>query len=243
MNKITSLQNPYIKELAKLNSKKNILKDGFFLIEGKNVITEAYQKGRLEKLLITDLTIFKTFNLEKILVTKGIIAKISANVSNTEAVGICKIIPNSPDFNSYKKVILLDGINDPGNFGTIIRTAYAFNFDAIFTINDSVFEYNSKVIRATQGALFDIPIYHLETLEKLKDYKTFRFVINKKAKELHQIENSQEKVLLVFGNEANGIDPKTLEILKGEDVFIKINNIDSLNVAISAGIAMERFKN
>ncbi len=243
MDKITSLKNPYIKSLAKLNSKKNILEAGIFLIEGKNVITEAYEKGRLEKLLVTDLSIFKTFNLEKVLVTEGIIAKISANVSNNEAVGICRIIPELPDFDAYKKVILLDGINDPGNFGTIIRTAYAFNFDAIFTINDSVFEYNPKLIRATQGAIFNMPIFHLKTLENLKDYKTFRFVINEKAKDLNQVEQQAGKVLLVFGNEANGITKETLEILTGEDVFIKISNIDSLNVAISAGIAMEKFNN
>jgi TrmH family RNA methyltransferase len=146
-----------------------------------------------------------------------------------------------------KLVIALDRINDPGNLGTIIRTAYWFGVDAVITGENSVDIYNPKVLRSTQGGMFHVNIIENMPLEKtLVDLCSIGFNVYlldvKAPKNLEEIK-VQDKIVFVFGNETDGISKNILN--KGyQSVKIEgYSNCESLNVAVSCGIVLQCFRN
>ncbi len=243
MKEINSKQNQYIKDLSKLTSKRDVQEQGLFLVEGRNLVLEAIQLGIVEDLLITNEDMYSIYDIKKTLVTDEIINKLSSNKSNSGSIAVCRYEPLSVNFNLVKKIIVLENINNPGNLGTIIRTALAFGFDAVVTVGDSVFVYNDKVIRAAQGSLFKMPVMQLKDFKQLESFKPYRFILSDNAKSIDQVNISEEKYALVFGNEANGISQELLSNWEGEDIMIDINSkVESLNLAIASGIAMNKFK-
>jgi len=139
--------------------------------------------------------------------------------------------------------ILCDGIQDPGNFGTIIRTSLAFGARAVLTSGESVDIYNSKVIRASSGAIFDIPVYPCDA-EKLEQFKLkgcrilAARVKNEKTKEISKIGKNDKPLILIFGNEGKGI---STEIENAADDFFYIpidEKVESLNVAAAVAVSL-----
>ena len=140
MKFIDSVNNPYIKDLAKLQMKKIVISQGKYLVEGKNVITAAIAAGVVETILVTDESLYADAPVHRILVSEPVISKLNTNVSNEGGIAVCNIVEPVFDINAFNKVIVLDGINNPGNFGTIIRTAKALGYDAVITLGNSVFK-------------------------------------------------------------------------------------------------------
>lgn len=242
MKTINSKQNQYIKELSKLTTKKEIKDQGLFLVEGRNLVIEAIQTGIVVDLLITDEEMYSIYDIEKTLVTDEIISKLSNNRTNRGAIAVCRYEPLSVNLNLVNKVVVLENINNPGNFGTIIRTALAFGYDAVITLGNSVFVYNDKVIRSAQGSLFKMPVMQINDLEKLKDFTPYRFMLSDESLNLDDVEISEDKYALVFGNEANGLSDELIQNWPGKDIKIDIRSIESLNLSIAAGIALNKFK-
>ncbi len=243
MKKIQSKTNPYIKELSKLTSKKEIVEQGLFLVEGRNLVLEAIQLGIVVDLLISDEEMYSIYDIEKTLVTDDIINKLSSNKTNRGAIAVCRYEPLSVNLNLVNKIVVLENINNPGNLGTIIRTALAFGFDAVITVGDSVFVYNDKVIRAAQGSLFKMPVMQIKDFEALKDFKAYKLLLSESAIDINEVNIDSDKYALVFGNEANGISEDLQKNWEGTDVKININNnVESLNLAIAAGITLEKLK-
>jgi len=241
MRIIKSVNNPYIKNLSKLHLKKYRELEGKFLIEGYNLVNEAKAANLLLEVLITseDERIEETVNT---LVNEDIIKKLSKTKNPQNIVGVCKM--KKAEELAGNKFLLLDNINDPGNLGTLIRTALGLGIDQIIVSSDTADLYNDKVIRAAQGALFkiDVIIGNLITyIEKLKAKKIpvigTALVNSKSLKDI----KTPNKYAIVLGNEANGIKD---EILSLTDVNVKIEideKLESLNVAIAGAILMYHF--
>jgi len=139
------------------------------------------------------------------------------------------------------RVLILDDISDPGNLGTLIRSAVAFGFTKIIVSNDTCDIYNAKVLRGSQGALFYAEIIKgdiVEEINKLKGYRIIGTSLEGKTLESQEING---KIALVLGNESRGMKSEILAIC--DDRFlIDINTVDSLNVAIAGSIIMYQFK-
>ena len=144
------------------------------------------------------------------------------------------------------KVLVLDNLQDPGNVGTLLRSALAFNYNQVFISDASVDLYNDKVIRASQGAIFKINIkrdsleniYHFLKDERFKIYVT---ALNNNSVYLEEVKQSK-KMALVLGNEGNGVSEISK---KNADEIVKIHmssKIDSLNVSVAGSIAMYYIK-
>ena len=130
-------------------------------------------------------------------------------------------------------------INDPGNLGTIIRTAVAFDYDAIILSEGSVDLYNEKALAASKGSIFLIDAFYAD-IDEFKNHKIVVSSLNDKSIDLNDCPKLDDFVL-VLGNESHGVSE---EITKKADYVVKIKiseNIDSLNVAIAAGILMNNF--
>lgn len=247
------LSNNDIKYLASLKQKKYRNENGQFLIEGFHLVEECLSSPyELEYILLrndTNLTAHLNI-LEKISQNKTKVEPLPENLFNklieTESSpGIIGVV-NMPDVkpqNEYGDIVVaLDRINDPGNLGTIIRTAYWFNAGAILLSENSADIYNSKVIRASQGAIFHTNIVEdadLTTkLDELKSvgYNICLFTLGGETY-LDELKKSSRSVI-VFGSEAHGISD---EITSGDFIKVKIrgySDCESLNVAISSGIVL-----
>ena len=142
----TSIDNKKIKDIKKLKTRKYRDKTNLFLVEGEHLVLEAYKKGLLKTLIIEQDTLFP-LDIDTMYVTNDVINYISDLETPSMVMGICERKVNKKIGN---KILALDGIQDPGNLGTIIRSAVAFNIDTIVLGKGTVDLYNSKVIRGTQ---------------------------------------------------------------------------------------------
>lgn len=241
--KISSLDNPRIKYFASLNDKKVRLQEKKFLVEGYHLCMEATSKNLLTDLLICDeKDKVESINLNQYLVPYEIIKKVTKTVTPQPIVGIVQMKNNfSYDGDFY---LLLDDISDPGNLGTIIRSAVAFGVNSLILSPNSVDIYNDKVIRSTQGALFEIN-HCYEDLEKAisilksKNIKVFGTSLQNSVS-LNELV-IPEKWALIFGNEAHGVS-KHLLSQTDQNIIIPISSkMESLNVSVSAGICLYVF--
>ena len=150
----TSVDNKKIKDIKKLNTKKYRDKTNLFLVEGRHLVLEAYKRGYLQTLILEENEIFP-LDVDTMYVSNNVINYISTLETPQLVMGLCKKIEEKE---IGSKILILDDIQDPGNLGTIIRSAVAFNFDTIVLGDNTVDLYNPKVIRASQGMIFHINI-------------------------------------------------------------------------------------
>lgn len=233
----SSVHNDKIKELKNLNNKSSRDEKGLFLVEGEHLIIEAYKKNLLKEIIVLD-NYNIDINVPKIVVTENVMKYISSLTTIPKIIGVCKKINNNKIGN---KVLILDNVQDPGNLGTIIRSSVAFNIDTIILSKDTVDIYNSKVIRASQGMIFNID-FLIDDLEKIiktlkeKNYKILSTDV-KNGKSLNMLANIS-KVAIIMGNEGNGVSEK-LKKLSDDFLYININkNCESLNVAVATSIIL-----
>ena len=226
---ITSLQNEKIVQYAKLNKKKYRDKFSMFIVEGFHLVEEAKKNNLVIEVLTSDE------QYEGTLVTQEIIKKISNTVTPQPIIAICQKIVERP---LGDKVLALDNIQDPGNLGTLIRTARAFGWDSILVKGTDI--YNPKVVRSTQGSLFEMNIIQTNDLtDFMGDYESIGALLDKDAKNYKEIQ-IKGKYMLILGNEGNGISEEVKNKLN-EKVYIPIE-FESLNVAQAGAILLNEYK-
>lgn len=233
---ITSVSNKNVVKWSKLSKTKYQRQYQQFIIEERLLIEEAIKAN------LTCTTIVREGSglSGDYIVTDAIMKKISVNESLNDIVAVCDFYEISPK--KLNKIVYLDNVQDPGNVGTIIRSAHAFGFDQVVLANNTVNKYNSKLVSAAKGAMFHLSIVEDLSLSDYidKGYKVYATALDSEAVTLDNLEDS-EKMLVVFGNEGQGVSEEILN-LDVEKVYIEMNNFDSLNVAISAGIVLHHFK-
>lgn len=228
---ITSLQNEHVKYWNNLKNKKFRDKERKFLVEGDHLINEA------KKLNLIDTTISVVNKDADYFVTPEIMEKISDQKSISYNAAVVNFIPeDSIDGN----VLILDGLQDPGNLGTIIRSGIAFNFKNIVLSDTSVDLYNPKVVRATEGMIFHVNVLRRNLKEFIPVLKNlgYKVVGTDVLKGIDVRKIPKENVAIVIGSEGSGIssDIKTLC-----DQFVNINmnkECESLNAGVAASIIM-----
>lgn len=243
MEKIESLQNARVKRWCKLHSKKGRDESNRFLIEGEHLIEEALKEGIVET-IITDCTCPFAFE-DVVYVTDSVMKKISQNVSRVHLIAVCKEM--EMEVTNFNRLLILDGVQDPGNLGTMIRTAVSFKFDAVYLSSDCVDLYNDKTIRSTQGAMFHIPVLRMkEDLSNLVgnlQQEGVQVVATSLDDALPMQEiKVQEQMAFILGNEGQGVSKK-LQKMADERLRIEMYGFESLNVAVAAGIVMYTYRN
>ena len=143
-----------------------------------------------------------------------------------------------------KRVILLDGVQDPGNLGTLIRTAVSFSFNCVYVSEETVDLYNDKTIRSTQGALFHIPVIRCNLNDVVKELQHDHFTIVatslEESKTISEIK-PVSRMGFIFGNEGQGVS-KQLQEAANERLRIEMHGFESLNVAVAGGIVMYEYR-
>ena len=232
----SSVNNPKIKKLKLLKQKKYRDIEKLFLVEGDHLVKEAYNNGYLKELLIPENS---NYNLKVPTseISKNIIKYLTDLETPTGIFGICEKKEMSL---KEGKILVLDGIQDPGNLGTIIRSSTAFNVDTI-VINDKCADiYSSKVIRASQGMIFNANIIKEDLKKFIENIRnTHKILVTNVdgGKNLKDIEKL-EKFAIIMGSEGQGVS-KELINLADEFLYIPMNNkCESLNVAVATSIIL-----
>jgi len=238
---IESVNNETIKNIRKLKDKKYRDETNLYFVEGDHLVLEAYKSGNLVKLITTE-DIYD-FDVEKILVTDNVINSIS-EMNNCKVIGIVKKQDSKLDLT--KPVLILDGIQDPGNLGTIIRSCVAFNINNLVLSDTSVDLYNTKSLRSAQGMNFYINIVRENLIEIIKSLKDEGYIIYgtnvNNGNDIKSIK-TDGKYAIILGNEGNGISSEVSSLVD-KNIYIKMNEkCESLNVAVSGSIILYELEN
>ncbi|WP_085991738.1 TrmH family RNA methyltransferase [Oceanobacillus senegalensis] len=243
---ITSLKNEKVKSWKKLHKRKERKNTGVFLIEGIHLLEEAWNSDwQIKEVIIQEDTIIPEWcrSLHITTISKNVFEHISQTKTPQGIAAVVEIKQIHTITGNH--LLLIDSIQDPGNLGTMIRTADAAGFNGIILGEGTVDLFNDKVIRSTQGSIFHIPIYERNLKVTIPHLKQDGFAIWATALENAVKYNEckiDEKVAIIMGNEGAGVNK---DILAQSDKIVNIpiyGKAESLNVSIAAGILMYYIK-
>jgi len=236
---VNVISNNKIKEITKLHQKKYREDSNLFIAEGFKAVEELIDKN----CEIIDIYSTKAFDFKTTIIEENQMKKIATTSSPCEILAIAKQIKTqTSELKSLKKIILLDSISDPGNLGTIIRSASAFGIEGIILFGDCVELYSPKVVRSATGNLFKTKITTVKNKEELKKiFPSHKLVATSLSKENNiSIKDCKkfDKYIIMFGSEATGLS-KELQALSDNNIKLEMtNNVESLNLSISASIIL-----
>jgi len=231
---LTSTNNDKVKFWQKLSQKKYRDEEKMFLVEDEHLVNEALKKGIVKEIITLNKN--ENYNIPTYYVTEKIMNLISSQVTGAKIIAVC----NHLETRKVKgNLMVLDKLQDPGNLGTIIRSAVAFNFDTIVLSDDSVDLYNPKVVRASEGMIFHINIIRTNLVEFLNNLPKEYIKITTDVNGGKNIRNIKfNKCAIVIGNEGSGVSDKVSDMCD-EKVYINMNsNCESLNASVTASILM-----
>lgn len=252
MIEINSVNNPTIKSIRKLEQKKYRKKTQTYLIEGFHLVEEALKNHENYLYILGTQTAlnklaasYQLKDNKAIQITDAIAEHLSSTKNSQDIFMVLPINqPKSFSF-EYGKWVILDNLTDPGNVGTIIRTADAAGFDGVVLSEESVDLYNPKVQRSMQGSQFHIQIIQNPVLESISSFKEngipiYVSILDKTAKSLNNCVPVPQ-LALVIGNEAHGASQEVIDTAD-KKIYIPIKGkAESLNAAVAAGIMIYHF--
>ncbi|HEY9577628.1 MAG TPA: RNA methyltransferase [Pseudobacillus sp.] len=249
MKFIQSIKNPQVKQWKKLLTKKEREKAGQYILEGFHLVEAAlHHKEEIIELIVSEeVTLPVEWNVDNVEMTM-VTPEIAKVLSDTEAgqgvFAVCRKqeLPKTLEGHTY---LLIDAVQDPGNIGTMMRTADAAGLDGIILGTGCADPYNPKVLRSAQGSHFHLPIIQmplLEAIQQLKEQGIRVFGTSlQRASDYREAEIENSFALLV-GNEGSGVEEVLLKETDS-NIYIPIyGNSESLNVAVAAGILLYHFK-
>ncbi|BDU85981.1 RNA methyltransferase [Clostridium perfringens] len=246
MLEIESKNNNLFKEIKKLKEKKHRIKSNKYLIEGLRFVEEAIKsKVSIDSIIFTEsfkeknpeLFLKINENIKLIQMNEALLKQLCSTENPQGIVGVINM--QNKELKSGELVVLVDKVQDPGNMGTIIRTAHAAGAAGIVMTKGTVDIYNDKTLRSTMGSIFYIPIVEDDSLDFVKSLKKegYKLVVSSlQGKNNFFEENLQGKVMIAVGNEGNGVSDEVYDIA---DIKVKIpmpGEAESLNVAVATSI-------
>lgn len=226
-----------IKWIKSLHLKKNRDKEKVVLVEGLKLVTElAIQFPSLVHSIYvsSDINDSLESNFDCFKCTENEMERISQFYSASTLLGVFRE-PPAPAFNPTERVLVLEGIQDPGNLGTIIRTADWFGIKQIVCSEDTVNMYNSKVIQSSMGSAFRMSVFYENLAEFLQKMNTTVHGALLDGENLAEIDPKEIKIL-VMGNEGKGISPGIQKHINQAVTIPGYGQAESLNVSIATGI-------
>lgn len=251
MKRIESPQNSLVKYWKKLaTTRKERDRSGEFLIEGFHLVEEAMKnKSEILNIIVReDVDIPSNWNIDNIYVVE-VTAQVANEFAETEhSQGIFAQVKqptvSKEEQTKWKKLLLVDAVQDPGNIGTMIRTADAAGIDAVILGKGCADPYNPKTVRSTQGSIFHIPVVRGDLSEWIDSLKEKAIPVYGTALEnavlYHQVKK-EGKFALIMGNEGSGIDSDILAKTDANVIIPIMGEAESLNVAVATGIVLYYF--
>lgn len=256
MQIITSKDNEIIKNIRKLKEKKYRDANNEYLIEGIKLIKEAVEeKAKIKLIVVCEESIedgdidqkllYEIAKYDCIYVNKKVFS-ILTDVQNPQ--GILAVIEkkNNEENINYKEdiIVVLDGIQDPGNLGTILRTIDSVGLSQVIVSKETADSYNPKVVRSTMGAIFRVNLIESEDLlQTLKNLKKHKYKIMATSLETNNsiYDVEYNKKVIVIGNEANGVSKNVLEYADEKIKIPMLGKTESLNASVATSIILYEY--
>lgn len=256
MQVITSKDNEIVKNIKKLKEKKYRDQENKFIVEGIKMIKEAIlENANIDKIVICEECInngtidkellYEIAKEDCVYVTEKVFNTLT-DVTNPQGILATINKQNSEENISYNEdvIVVLDGIQDPGNLGTILRTVDSVGLLQIILSEKTADPYNPKVVRSTMGAIYRVNIVRSNNIiETLKNMKKHKYEITATSlntnKSIYDID--YRKKVIVIGNEANGVSN---EVMNLADIKVKIpmlGKTESLNAAVATGVILYEY--
>lgn len=248
MKRIESLQNSLVKHWKKLGTtRKERDKFSEFLVEGFHLTEESLKKKELVKGLIVreGVDIPDAWDIENVPLY-SVTAAVAKEISETEhSQGIFAHCAQ-PEFTeedqqNWKRLLLIDAVQDPGNIGTMIRTASAAGIDAVVLGKGCADPFNPKTVRSAQGSHFQIPVVRGELGEWVPQLQNAGIPVFgtalQRAIPVHEAQ-TKEQFALIVGNEGSGVAPELLQLTEQNLMVPLYGSAESLNVAVATGILL-----
>ncbi|WP_339033778.1 RNA methyltransferase [Spiroplasma endosymbiont of Cantharis rufa] len=237
--KITSVNNSLIEEVLSYKETKVQKEQKKYIIEGIKMVDLAIQKEVVELLLVESKLFDNYKNFKNVVEISDNVSKKLSDLKTSQGIyAICRIVKKQELDGNY---LIIDGIQDPGNLGTLIRSAFAFDFRNIICSNDCVSFYHPKVLRATQSNHFDLNLLNEDLNNFIDNLKQKNIIVlgtllKQKSDLLENMKN--KRVALVLGNEGQGISKEISQKID-KNIIIKTNKeLESLNVGVAGSILM-----
>lgn len=229
-----------IKIIQSLDKKKFRQKYKLFLVEGNKILQEILTSNiKIQEVFTTDSEDLDLSKVETSVISLQELKKISFLQHPKNSLALCEI-PAENDFIEYPRQIILDGIQDPGNLGTIIRLADWFGVEQIICSEDTVDYLNPKVLMASMGSFLRVKIVYKNLEDYLPETQNQNIGTDMDGDNLYEF-NFPERFNLIFGNEGNGLRDSTLSKLNQKITiprFGNSQNTESLNVSMATGIIL-----
>ncbi|CAM1342435.1 TrmH family RNA methyltransferase [Tenacibaculum aestuarii] len=239
-----SLSKNNIKLITSLQQKKYRQKHGLFVAEGVKVVNELLASSlEVEHIFSVDESFEASKKYEITLISESELKKVSTLKSPNKVLGLFKV-PKEKEINQDKFMVALDGVNDPGNLGTIIRLCDWFGVTELVCSKNTVDCYNQKVVQSTMGSLTRVNISYVDLQDFLSNSKLPVFTADMDGENVYT-SSLPEKAVLVMGNEANGISPEIAQTVKHALTIPRFGDLqqtESLNVATATAILLSEFK-
>ncbi len=262
---ITSKDNETIKHVKKLKEKKYRQEYNEYVIEGINLIKEAIQENADIKTIFICDGCMNTEELERELVYKianlnivYVEEKVFNTITDVETPqGILAVVGKAENKSkkdnkdegkeiNYKEdlIVVLDGVQDPGNLGTILRTIDSCNLSQVIVSKKTADAYNPKVVRSTMGAIFRVNVIEsndlIETFKELRKHKYEILATSlEESKSIYDIDF--KKKVIVIGNEANGVSKEVLDAVDGKIKIPMLGKTESLNASVATGVVLYEY--
>ena len=256
MQIITSKDNDLVKDIKKLKEKKYRDLLNKYIIEGVKLIEEAIQeKADIEHVVICEdcmeedifdkKLMYEIAKLDCVYVNSKVFSGLSDVMNPQGILAVVKKSNKEPKINYDEDIIIvLDGIQDPGNLGTILRTVDSANLKQIVVSNETADAFNSKVVRSTMGAIFRVNVIKSQDLVKdlanMKEHG-FEVVVTSLNTNDYIYDIDYTKKVIVIGNEANGVSKEVQEIADSKVKIPMIGKTESLNASVATGIMIYEY--
>ncbi len=246
---ITSKDNETIKSIKKLKEKK--YRTESFIVEGIKMVKEALEQAEVEKIIVSETFSnsddFKSLNYDEqqlIIASDKVFEDLTDVVTPQGIIAVVKKSSNLEIDYSDEFVLALDGIQDPGNLGTIIRTADSANIKTILVSKDTVDAYSPKVVRSTMGGIFRTKVIEVENLaQTLNSFKDngYKVVTTELSAEKSIYDINYQKSVVVIGNEANGVTEEVSKTATEKVIIPMLGKTESLNAAVATSIMIYEY--
>ena len=240
-----------IKFLRSLSQKKYRIQSQKFLVEGKRIVKELIKSSALiDQIYVSEDFIVKNAdfilfdsNITYEIIPNDVISKIKTTDSSQEVFAI-SFINNSLDIQIQTPILVLDDISDPGNLGTLLRSASWYGINNVLVSSKSVDIYNPKVVRSAMGAHFHITNLHQLSEEKIRSIlndESINIIAATLNGSSHKNFDPSNNWALILGNEAHGVTESMLNIANDQVSIPKLGNMESLNVGVAGSVLIDRF--
>lgn len=210
------------------------------MVEGNKIICELFNSNfKVKEILSTDPQKLDRTDIPVTHITENELKKISFLKTPKDSVAVC-YLASEEKMDDKNIQLVLDGIQDPGNLGTIIRLADWFGIEQIICSEDTVDLYNPKVIQASMGSFTRVNMVYTDIVEYLSETENVNIGTDMEGENIYTFEKP-EKINLILGNEGNGMRPETEKLLQKNisiPRFGKSQSTESLNVSMAAGIIL-----